>query len=143
MHQNYEKVEFGEKGFFNVGIEPGSGPQPFIVVWKYKNLLGLIFPYVSITKKVYPVNNESDNVELKVGGDMWLFEETEGKLLRIKDTALLSDTEEKMVLEYSFKYTCRVFDFDIIKKQSWLSFSFGQFGNFGLPTKICDHEYVI
>lgn len=63
-----EKVplELEEKGFFCLGCEPGSGPEPFIVVYidNKSETIGLIKPYI------YIIDKTEDHVELKVGGDM-------------------------------------------------------------------------
>jgi len=59
-------LKINDKGFICINCEPGSGPQPFIVVYinNEKGILGVVHPYVYIID----VNNEY--VNLMVGGDI-------------------------------------------------------------------------
>ena len=113
-----ESVEIGDKGFICIGCEPGSGPQPFIVVNvnHESSEIGYISPYVYIT------NETDDVVELRVGGDT-------NELNRYDSDHIdeffetIKNPSDKYVVHY-----CK-----IANKPCYLSYCVGSFGNYGLP----------
>ena len=112
--EKYVPLELGEKGFFCVGCESGSGPQPFIVVHIDDQKIGLISPYV------YVVNQTEDYVDLKVGGDMSNYDE-----YNFDDYHAVENPSNQYKIHY---YNQK----DIIGSR-WLSVCVGSFGNYDLP----------
>jgi hypothetical protein len=121
--KEYIPIEVNMRGFFCIACEPGSGPQPFIIVDvdNAAETIGLIKPYV------YVVNETDDEVELKVGADMSAhqpergYEGIEGSY----DAVAVKRISEKYKVFYKHKK-------DIIGKY-WLGVDVGTFGNHGLP----------
>ena len=66
-------LETDVKGYCCVGCEPGSFPQPIIIahIDNKSGEIGLIKPYVYITNKT------NEYVDLKVGGDMAVYDDGE------------------------------------------------------------------
>lgn len=121
QEKEYTPIEVGMKGFFVIACEPGSGPQPFIVVHvdNEKETLGLIKPYV------YIVNETNDDVELKVGCDMSVYQPEYGY------EGINGSYDADAVKIISEKYKV-YYQKNIIGKR-WLGVDVGSFGNYGLP----------
>lgn len=129
--KEYIPIEVGMKGFFCIACEPGSGPQPFIIVDidNTKERIGIICPYV------YIVSETDDDVELKVGCDMSQYA-PEGCCERFEpyDVNAVKIISEKYKVFYRYRK-------DIIGKY-WLGVDVGSFGNHGLPkTNEKGHAY--
>jgi hypothetical protein len=125
-------VEVNMKGFFVVGCEPGSGPQPFIIVSidNETGKIGFILPYV------YIINQDNDIVDLKVGADMTDYSPDH----YIEGT--FDTYEEEAVKQISNKYKIQYYDKDTLTER-WLGFCVGSFGNYGLPGLDKDDKYEV
>lgn len=134
----------GDCGFFCIGCQPGSLPEPFIVadVDAGRQKIGLVFPYVFVLRTLDETRAARPQVELAVGADMTThYDLVERGLSEIHSepdpaaarTALPPSMTERPagdsynVVEYSFQWLTRK------ETSSWLSMNVGSFGNTGLP----------
>lgn len=133
-------VPVGEKGYFVVGCEPGSGPMPFIVVFNDGHQIGLIHPYVTVCDRTTPKSS------------LYCIE-TSGSFAFPNDAQPLSDIQHVTVQLHGDRFgdrdrvksrldtypvTYSTYDeFHDDARVCCFSYEFGSFGNCALPNS-CD-----
>ena len=109
------------KGYFCIGGEPGSWPQPFIIVHndEENQELGLIFPYVSILSK------DNETVSLHVGGDCTKYYDSDCPYATTVDEKVKTQDLNYKVIYYKYD--------DFLTYKGYQAHGIGTFGNHDLP----------
>ena len=118
-------LKIGDKGFKCINCNPGSGPEPFIVVDvdHEAGRFSVIHPYVYIM-------NIDEHVNLLVGSDI-LYKEKE-----------YNDNKEQFLIQ-STRYNVCYYDLKYMLSRQYISLCVGTFGNGALPFMAeGDHEFL-
>jgi hypothetical protein len=124
-------IRVEDRGYLQIGDEPGSGPQPFIIVEYDETLsrLGLIFPYVTVLRKF------KDIVSLHIGGDASRIEPIKDNCPILYEECDGDDVSEKQD-RYGLKtpsateqYLVKYLDLDtVFSNKAWCCVFFHSFG---------------
>lgn len=142
---NLADVPVNTKGFTCLGCEPGSAPDPFIVVFNDGQQLGLINPYVTVLNRAEPksiqYSVESCGTFMFPQGIEAKKDEEGKRYVTVQvngDTLGLRRNVKKQSDFYKVSYT----SYEEIKTLSLqgTSFCFGNFGNCALPNHADEYE---
>lgn len=137
-YASFSDVPVGEKGNNCLGCEPGSGPDPFIVVYNDGKTMGFIYPYVTVVERN---ETKSEMVCFETTGSYLLPTNGDYKTKAQKKSVTVQingDTSQKDVLDIkqvSQEYTIDYMTYEEMREleKHMCCFNFGSFGNCALP----------